>query len=647
MNHSATDQQTEFQIWNDQNKRYLVSRWRAVQHRLETGVTSQEPIDFSESDKLAAEMARPPALVSLANTFSLSEFEQHILLLCAGYELDSGFSQAIRSTPQTRPTFELALGLFPSGHWSAVTPVAPLRHWRFIELGQADNLADGPVRIDERILHYLSGISYLDARLTGLVEVSTSSPVLAPSLNQCAEQLVSHWGVQERSGQPLLVQLRGVSEADMKSVARNACERLALIPYHISGRDIPSHHNEREALSVLWQRESLLDRTSLVVTICDDNQHTVSHFVDKLFTPCIVIGRETLPLQSGSAVRLDLPASDSSEQLALWQTSLGESAARLNGELGRIVSQFSFPAQDIVNLSHHTLSIADQDKADQWLWQQCRSHSRRRLESLAERIESSHEWEDLVLPEAQKQTLRDIVSYARHRHHVYSDWKLGAKSKRGQGGSCLFFGPSGTGKTMAASVIANELQLDLYRVDLSQLINKYIGETEKNIAKVFDMAENSGAILLFDEADSLFAKRTEVKTSNDRNANIGTSYLLQRMERYSGLAILTTNLKKEMDTAFMRRIRFATQFPFPDQSTRQRIWEKMFPPETPISSIDVGKLAGLDLAGGNIRNIALNAAFYAAEENTAVSMSHLAKAARREYRKLEKPIRENELRSWQ
>ncbi len=639
---TALNTDTDHQSWALDNQAFLVSRWRAVQRAIES---ENEQIDFSESDLLAESMSRPPALVSLATIFSLSDFEQFIVLVCAGVELDGALARTIRKTPFSRPCFELMLGLFTNGHLSAITPAGPLRDWRIIELEKNETLISCPLCLDERILHYLSGISYGDARLKGLVKPCSPSTALAPSLSSCAEQLVAQWTIKERSNQPLLVQLCGQRTADVKQVAKRAIESLSLMPCILYAQDIPKEQTEREALSVLWQREALLDSSALIIVATRETQERVTRLVKSILTPCVVLSREPIEFGNRSVGRIDVPVSSSAEQLGLWRALLSDAAQNMDGLLSKIVSQFSFSAEEINDLSQHALASDESDFATP-LWQQCRSTSRKRLENLAERIDSDHQWGDLVLPEAQKQTLYELAAYARQRHRVYSDWQLGAKSKRGQGGSCLFHGPSGTGKTMAASVVANELQLDLYRIDLSQLVNKYIGETEKNIARVFDVAENSGAILLFDEADSLFAKRTEVKTSNDRNANMGTSYLLQRMESYSGIAILTTNLKKEIDNAFMRRIRFATQFPFPDQATRQRIWEKVFPPEVPVAQIDFVKLASLDIAGGNIRNVAINAAFYAAEENGSLSMAHLAKAARREYSKLEKPIRESDLRGW-
>jgi SpoVK/Ycf46/Vps4 family AAA+-type ATPase len=280
------------------------------------------------------------------------------------------------------------------------------------------------------------------------------------------------------------------------------------------------------------------------------------------------------------------------------------------------------------------------------LWDACRDHARPRLEDLAQRIASGTTWDQLVLPDAQLQILQDVAAHVRHRTTVYETWGFGRTGSRGLGISALFAGTSGTGKTMAAEVIANELRLDLYRVDLSSVVSKYIGETEKNLRQIFDAAERGGAVLLFDEADALFGKRSEVKDSHDRYANIEVSYLLQRMECYRGLAILTTNMRSALDTAFLRRLRFVVQFPFPDAVHRAEIWRRSFPSRTPLENVDPQLLSSLSVSGGNIRNIALNAAFLAADEGTPVRMTHLLRAARSEYAKLEKPLTDAEVAGW-
>ena len=272
------------------------------------------------------------------------------------------------------------------------------------------------------------------------------------------------------------------------------------------------------------------------------------------------------------------------------------------------------------------------------------------MDDLARRVEGRAEWKDLILPPAQLRTLRAMAAQVRHRATVYESWGFGARSMgRGLGISALFSGPSGAGKTMAGEVLGAELELDVYRIDLSAIVSKWIGETEKNLRRVFDAAEEGCAILQFDEADALFGKRSEVKDSHDRHANIEVSYLLQRLEEYRGLSILTTNLKNNIDPAFLRRIRFIVDFGFPEAAERAEIWKGIFPKETPVGELDFDRLGQLNLAGGSIRNVAVAAAFLAAEggaKRPQVEMDHILAAARTEYEKTGRPLTAAELRGW-
>lgn len=258
------------------------------------------------------------------------------------------------------------------------------------------------------------------------------------------------------------------------------------------------------------------------------------------------------------------------------------------------------------------------------------------LSTLAKRISARPAWDDLVLPEVRKEILRDLGHHVRYRHKVMAQWGFEDKLMLGRGVSALFSGPPGTGKTMTAAVLATELGLDLYHVDLSQVVSKYIGETEKHLGRLFDEAEANSAILFFDEADALFGKRTEVGDSHDRYANMETSYLLQRIDEYEGLVILATNLSKNMDEAFVRRLRFIIPFMLPDRVQRLAIWQRLLPRKTPrADDIDLERLADeIDLSGGYLRNIALSAAYLAAAEDAVVGMRHLAAATRREYAKI-------------
>ena len=278
------------------------------------------------------------------------------------------------------------------------------------------------------------------------------------------------------------------------------------------------------------------------------------------------------------------------------------------------------------------------------LYAASRLQSNRKLATLARKITPHYSWDDIVLPVDRLRQLQEITNTVKYRARVYDEWGFDRKLALGKGLNVLFAGPSGTGKTMAAEIMAQELGLDLYKIDLSTVVSKYIGETEKNLARIFEEAETSNAILFFDEADALFGKRSEVRDSHDRYANIEISYLLQKMEEYEGVVILATNLRKNMDDAFVRRMHFTVEFPFPDERHRLGIWEKILPAEMPRSTdLDFGFMARrFELTGGNIRNIALASAFLAANDGQVVEMGHLLRATQREYQKMGKVVTERE-----
>ncbi|MFP5261550.1 MAG: ATP-binding protein [Blastocatellia bacterium] len=593
------------------------------------------------------------AMDSLCSAFGLSSFEGDLLLLCAGVELDAAFGQlcaiAQGDTHRPFPTFSLALAALAEGHWSALTPNAPLRRWHMIEIGPGDTLTGSQLRIDERALHYLAGLSYLDVRLHGLIELVPPPNGLPPSHRKVAQ------GIADVLSRPMpisalpVINLCGHERVGKRAVAASACATVGIKLRAIRTADIPPLVAEREALARLWEREAILSSTALLLNHeTTDNNHVALSFIENVQGPLFVASREPLRLWRRSVIRLDVNKPGAAEQRGLWQEALAPIAPQLNGQVERLVSQFDLDMHTIHATSAQVLTGAPHEEKEigLLLWNACRSQARSRLDDLAQRIEPAATWNDLVLPEGQLQILRDISAQVHHRAEVYETWGFASKGTRGLGISALFAGASGTGKTMAAEVLANELKLDLYRIDLSQVVSKYIGETEKNLRRVFDAAEEGGAVLLFDEADALFGKRSEVKDSHDRYANIEISYLLQRMEAYRGLAILTTNMKSVLDPAFLRRIRFVVQFPFPDTGQRARIWQTIFPTSTPTENLDMCKLARLNVAGGNIRNIALHAAFLAAHANEPVRMIHLLYAARTEYSKLEKPLTEAESRDW-
>jgi vesicle-fusing ATPase len=589
-----------------------------------------------------------PEVERLADAFGLSSFERDLLLLCAGAELDREFAGACARAQggvQTAPTFSLAMAALPDAHWSAIAPTGPLREFHLIELGGAgEPFTTAPLRIDERVLHYLVGAETLDVRLRALVRHVPVPGALPSSHTQVADDVAAIWRAVE-SGWPG-AQLCGSDDAALDAVAAAACGAVGLDLFLLRAANVPAHAAERELLARIWEREAILSDAALLVT-CDpldapEVTRAAAAFVETLDAFVLIAGRDPLPLRGRSLPRFDVPVPTAAEQHDLWRAALGDAFEPLHDTVDRLAGQFRLGPRAIASACAAVPRGAAPGDAAERLWTAARQQVRAGLDALAQRIEPKATWPDLVLPAPQLQILQDVAVHARNRTTVYEEWGFGARGERGLGITALFEGSSGTGKTFAAEVLASFLGLNLYRIDLSAVVNKYIGETEKNLRRVFDAAESGGAVLLFDEADALFGKRSEVRDSHDRYANIEVSYLLQRMEAYRGLAILTTNMKHALDQAFLRRIRFVVQFPFPDAAGRLEIWRRIFPRETPTEGLDLEALARLSVAGGTIRNIALQAAFLAADASQPVRMAHVMAAARREYGKLERPFTASE-----
>lgn len=342
---------------------------------------------------------------------------------------------------------------------------------------------------------------------------------------------------------------------------------------------------------------------------------------------------------------VEIPPPDPAEQKALWHLHLNGSFETGDLEhLEQLTTRFDLTGGQIakaVRWAEKTNRARNPESAHitlSDLFQSSRIQSQPRLSTLARKIEPKYQWHELILPEDQMMQLRELANQVKHRQVVMREWGFGDKLSLGKGINALFAGPSGTGKTMAAEVIAKELGLDLFKIDLSSVVSKYIGETEKNLNRVFTEAEHSNAILFFDEADALLGKRSEVKDAHDRYANIEIAYLLQKMEEYPGITVLATNLRQNIDEAFTRRIRFMVDFPFPDENFRLCIWQGIWTKQISLSpDIDFLFLANrFKLSGGNIRNIALTASFLAAENGRIVGMKHLLQATKREYQKMGK-----------
>ncbi len=630
--------------WTEANQAYLAAEFAWLRAQLgEQGRGLGEDGVRGASPQLDA----PSAVDQLTKLFNLSAFERQIVLLCAGVEMDSRVG-ALCGTSQGHPqrpfaTFGLALATFPEAHWSALAPSSPLRRLRLLEVEPGAGLTSAALHLDERILHFIAGLNVMDQRLQPLLQASLAPFWISPSHEETAGLIARMTG--ETALLSPLLHLCGDDPHGQEDVAALAAQATGRTLFVLRPEDLPAPGPELEQIATLWEREALLQPGALLIQSGGAGlTGSITHLVERLEGWVFLSSREPVRMQR-AFLRFDVNKPEPTEQRALWERSLAGLDDAVGGALDDLSGQFRLSARMIAStgamLSSAGVSVGRDD-----VWRACRALARPKLEDLAQRIVPAAGWDELVLPGPQMQTLRQLAAQVRFRMKVYEHWGFSSRGRRGLGISALFTGESGTGKTMAAEVLAAELGLDVYRIDLSAVVSKYIGETEKNLRLVFDTAEEGGVLLLFDEADALFGKRGDVKDSHDRYANIEVGYLLQRMEAYQGLAVLTTNLKSSMDKAFQRRLRFTIHFPFPDAQQREAIWRRAFPRETPTEGLDAKKLAQLNVPGGNIRNIALNAAFLAAQTGGPVGMSHMAEAAQLEAQKMERSLSAAELRGW-
>ncbi|HSS48478.1 MAG TPA: AAA family ATPase [Thermoanaerobaculia bacterium] len=670
--------------WQKANDAYLGAAlaWLHLRlRRLAQGAAAGKPAPIKKVTepqiaKAAAAMARaeaadpPPALVFLGQRLGLSRFEREVLLLCAAVELDTRTAalcaQAQDDPSRPYPTFALALALFDDPAWDVLSPEGALRLWRLVDVHRsgAQPLTASPLSADERIVNFLKGLSYLDDRLAILLQplplpaepdeegtertgLPPSQQAVADAIHRCLEAVPP--------GQRLpVVQLVGPDPASKQDVAAHTAAALGLRLYRLPVELLPAPAGELETFARLVQREAALWPFALYLDAhelertgpAEGPAPFLSRFLARSNGLFFLDVRDVRP-ELGAAVpgvegafALDVGKPTPAEQRTAWAAALGE---RAPGSPDLLAGQFSLSLAAIRRIAREALAaptspMEDAEELHRRLWDASLAGSRPRLDALAQRLDPRATWDDIVLPPAQTALLRQIAGQVAGRTRVYGDWGFAAKRNRGLGINALFTGESGTGKTMAAEVLANELRLNLYRIDLSAVVSKYIGETEKNLRKLFDAAEDGGAILFFDEADALFGKRSEVKDSHDRYANIEINYLLQRIESYGGLAILATNLRSALDAAFLRRLRAVVEFPAQTPAERKEIWRRVFPAATPAEGLDYDRLARLNLKGGDINNVAINAAFLAAGAGTPVTMPLVLAAARTEAEKLKLPV---------
>ncbi|AFY57573.1 AAA+ family ATPase [Rivularia sp. PCC 7116] len=644
-------------FWFENNEKYLAIALEWLRLRLQKMAGEEvADTDIEQAYAAMAEVAAVepyPTLISLSRRFGLSAFEQKVLLLCAGMELDTGIAglcaKAQKNSQSPYPTFALALSLFNEAAWDVVSPERPLRYWQLIEINRVGSqpLITSALKADERIVNYLKGLNYLDDRLASLVmPVETNVGILPPSQKTIVDKIIYRLKQANSATHLPIIELLGSDSSSKELIASHTAAAFGLQLYRLPSGLLPTPAAELETFLRLWQRESILMPVAIYLDAKEQENSTAKTSASPLkrflsrYHNLLFLDTYESPQLSRASVSFDITKPTAPEQQAAWTNILDNSVNPESPSL--LASQFNLNLSTIEKNASIVFNqnITDKNELYTRLWNACLVSTRPQLDNLAQRIDTKATWNDIVLPSEETNLLHQIADQVKQRRQVYENWGFQRRMNRGMGISALFAGESGTGKTMAAEVVANSLQLNLYRIDLSAVVSKYIGETEKNLRKLFDAAEDGGAILFFDEADALFGKRSEVKDSHDRYANIEINYLLQRIESYRGLAILATNMKSSLDTAFLRRLRFIINFPFPGKLERKRMWQKVFPEETPIESLDFERLARLNLTGGSIHNIAINAAFLAAREGTAVTMQFVLAAARTEFRKLERPINE-------
>lgn len=615
-------------------------------------------------------------LVCLANYFALTPFDLEIILICLAPDVDLGYGQLYGqiqgNAKSVYPTVDLALNLLCSTMTERVNGKkrlakdAPLMGYGLVEVVPPAGSPNTPwlthnLRLAERIRGYLLDDDSIDNRLQQYV--SCEHPAVAlegawlpagmkPKLQSILDKpdvtfyLEGGYGVGKHKlaqaiathrSQPLLV----VNGAQLANLSLETFGMLArLIDREGRLQNAVVYWTGFEALlagdKAFWLEQLMVawdDRPGITILGGEMAWHPAGAWHHKRF------------------IHIPISTPNYQQRIDQWQTLLGSDMPE--GTIQDLANKFQFNLGQVRDVSATARNITQWEhpqtpvptKTD--LYTASRHHASRKLTQLADKISTPYSWSDLVLPPEPMRQLQEISQQVQHRARVLDEWGFGPKLAMGTGLHALFTGPSGTGKTMSASIIANELGLDLYRIDLSSIVSKYIGETEKNLAEIFREAETSHAILFFDEADALFGKRTEVKDSHDRYANLEVSYLLQRMEAYTGITILASNLRQNLDDAFVRRIHFIITFSAPDVVERARIWQKIWPKNVPLDEdIDIDFLAQrISVTGGNIRNIALAAAYLAAEDGV-VTMQHIFRATEREYQKVGKLLTGNEFKDY-
>lgn len=623
-------------------------------------------------ENLAGNLRSSAQLRQLIDLFQLTRLEEQCVVLCLAGEIDPRYAKVFAflqdDVTRQQPSIDLALRLFCAGGQARITarsifsPNAPLLRNRILHLsepaGKTSALPHICLKLDDRIAAFLLQTPQLEECLTDWVDCVTPSSSLkstaVPSdIRDQTLSLVQRCFAGGAAAIRPLIHLYGRQGSGRRALATEASQQIGLPLLVADVRRMPT--DSISGVEALWRlgRESLLLPAAVLVEGFDDllvegRTRELAALLDAIynFSPLTFLsGIQPWNAQNPRQLFLSLECRipDSTTRMQFWKKHLQDCAMELEpDDLVELSSKFNFTEGQIVQTVDAARSQAYwESPGPMELTAPLLSRAGRRvatpsLGGLARKIDPFHAWSDIVLPDTQLRQLREIVAHVKRAQVVFEKWGFAKTFSYGRGITALFEGQSGTGKTMAAGILGGALGLDLYKIDLSSVVSKYIGETEKNLSRIFAEAQDTSAILFFDEADALFGKRSEVKDAHDRYANIETAYLLQRMEEYSGIVILATNMKQNVDEAFVRRMRFIVHFPFPNDSDRERIWEKAIPADAPLGEdVNLHWLARkLKVTGGNIKNISLRAAFLAAERQEVIGMECLIEAAKREIEKI-------------
>ena len=609
-------------------------------------------------------------LERLARSFGLSRAEREAVLVAIAPSLDLRYellyAYAQNDVTRRRPRVDLVGRLVdaehggPGGARALFAPNAPLVRHRLIHLVDDPQEREPPllarvVAVDERIVDWALGNAQVDTRLATVARLEVQPRAgarVAPARRGRVARALRQ--LQDRGG---ALYLRGPDGAGRTTAARAACADLGCALLHVDLALVPSSTCSLVELIDVAVREATLHGAALLIANAElllTAEHQAMHLDARLLRhaaavscPLLMEGRDPwprAPLDGGPIAEITCAPPAAVQRTELWRDALDRAGhgGAAPADLDALAERFVLGARQIEEAVQHAVaqcSLRDEvnggpSAAD--LFSAARAQTGNALVTLARRLESPYRWPDLVLPPRTMQQLQEVRAAIRHRTVVLEGWGFAARHGVSRGLNILFAGSSGVGKTMAAQILAHDAELDIYRIDLSSVVSKYIGETERNLERIFVAARASNAVLFFDEADALFGKRSEIKDAHDRYANIEVSYLLQRMEDYDGVAILATNLRRNLDDAFARRLHHVVEFPQPEAADRERLWRAMLPPLAPLArDIDLAFLARqFELTGGHIRNVVLAAAFLAAEEATPISMRHLMRAVAREIQKL-------------